>query len=241
MSTFLQICQKVRQECGIAGESTPSTVLAQTGVLKKLVDRTARAWVDIQAGKPCWRFLRNQLTDFALTIGTSSYSVRTALGLSSVDKFDQKACFIYEVSTQDQTRLEWITYDSWRNRYPTIEDGRPTEVALGRDGTIVFNRSPDKAYVINFDYYMTPELLAANADVPSLPEQYHDVIVWKSVMMFCGAETASDLYSYAKSMYSSIYHQLCMDQLDLPGLRMDFPTAQGNRNVSSWGPRRRGM
>jgi len=230
MSTFLQICQKVRQECGVAGDG-PSSVTGQVGVLKKIVDRTARAWVDIQASRPYWKFLRNQ-QPFATIIGKQSYSVVNDLGVTTLDKFDRTNTYLYETSTADEKSLKWMPYDKFRATYRTFPPGRPTVITEGPNRTLMFDRTPDKIYTFTLDYWMTPELLSQNTDVPGIPEQFHDVIVWKSVMMFAGNETASDLYGYAKTMYTPMLIQLQIDQGDLPQQVAAYPVARGQRDVS---------
>lgn len=233
MSTFLQLCQKVRQECGVAGEG-PSSVVSQVGVLKKLVDRTARAWVDIQASRPYWKFLRNQLV-FQTTVGKREYSVVDDLGLVTCDKFDRENTYLYETSTADEKQLKWVSYDAFRGRYRQYLDARPTVVTESPGRKLAFDAIPDKVYTVTFDYWMTPELLANNTDVPGIPDHFHDVIVWKSVMMFAGNEGATELYGYAKSMYTPIYLQLVNDQGEMPTAVLARPIAYGSRTISTRG------
>lgn len=226
MPTFLELCQRVRQECGVAGE-VPA-VTNQTGVFKKIVERTARAWTDIQAARPYWDFMRSQNGPTSLVIGQREYTLTAApFSLTNLSKFDPKAAFIYETSTADETKLDWITYDAFRVYYRTYPDGRPTRIYQGLNGVIGFDFTPDKTYKVTLDYWKTATILAANTDVPSLPEQYHDVIVWKSVMMFAGSESATELYNYAKSMYTPLYHELLVDQGALPGSVNSYAFAFG--------------
>ncbi len=233
MATFTEICQRVRQECGVGGEG-PTTTVGQVGALKKIVDRTARAWVDIQTSKPYWSFLRRQLS-FPLIVGQDTYVISEAtpdgFGLATMDKFDEQASFIYDVGTGDETPVVWIDYQRFRRDFRTLVDGRPTQCYLGPGGTVGFNRLPDDAYTITFDYWKTPELLVNPDDVPALPEQFIDVIVWKAVMMFAGNEMATDLWTYARTQYTAQYTQLFIDQSDAPRARRDYPIAPG-RNTT---------
>ena len=230
MSTFLQLCQRVRQECGVAGDG-PSTVLNQVGVLKKIVDRTARAWVDIQSSRPYWKFMRNQTT-FLTVVGQRTYNVVTDLGISTLDKFDRQNTYLYLTSTEDEKMLEWVPYDKFRTQYRTYPSERPTVITEGPGRNLQFNTTPDEIYTVTYDYWMTPELLAANTDVPSIPEHFQDVIVWRAVMMFAGNEGATDLFAYAKQMYTPMLMQLVLDQGDLPPKTSAYPLAQGFRDVS---------
>ncbi len=227
MATFLELCQRVRQETGIAGEGNPTSVKGQVGVLKKIVDRTQRAWIDIQASGPYWKFSRNQLT-YVLTIGKQEYDQPQDIGLTTVDKWDEQDSFIKEVDGNDETELTWVPYHQFRRDYRTYPAGRPNVITNAPGGKLQFNRTPDKAYIITLDYWMTPELLVENGDIPSLPEHYHDAIVWKSVMTFAGNETATELFVYAKTMYGPIYNQLFVDQGEVPQAVGHWPIAKGS-------------
>jgi hypothetical protein len=230
MTNFVELCQRVRQECGVAGEG-PTTTIGQIGVLKKIVDRTARAWVDIQTTRPYWNFLRRKLS-FPLIVAQPTYVISAAtpagFGLTTMDKFDVEASFIYLTSTSDETQLEWIDFQQFRTKYRTLESGRPTRLYMGPLGIVGFNRSPDAAYTITLEYWKTPELLVNPTDIPALPAQYVDVIVWKSVMMFAGNEMAPDLYTYAKQQYDRQYLQLVLDQTDAPQRLNNYPLATGS-------------
>lgn len=226
MSTYVQLCQRLRQEAGVAGTG-PSTVASQTGMYQKLVNWVQRAWIDIQGSAPYWRFLRNQYTG-TLTIGTRTYNVVTDLLLNYVDKWDPEGAWIYRTSDADISQIEWLTYPEFRRQFPGgWGTGRPQIVAEWQGDNLVFDKIPDYAYTIRFDYWMTPEKLTNDSDVPAAPEHYHDIIVWRALMMYAASEGAPELLQYARAMYSPMLIQLKLDQLDAPPARKSYPLAQG--------------
>ena len=224
---FLQLCNKARQECGVAGVDM-TTVANQTGILKKIINRTTDAWVDIQAQRPYWKFLRNQ-KQFALTINKRTYDVVDDLTLASKSKWDKSLSYIFTVDGNDESELSWWDYKVFREAFRVFPAGRPTIVCEDLGGSISFNTTPDFAYTVTLDYWMTPESLATDAVTPAIPEQFHNVIVWKSVMMFAGNETASELYTYASTMYNKVYQALVLDQGELPTRVDNFPLAMGGQ------------
>lgn len=68
---FLQLCQKLRQEAGIAGNG-PLTTVGQSGELGRLVDWIQQGYNDIQEKHEDWDFLRYDFS-LPLTIGQSIY------------------------------------------------------------------------------------------------------------------------------------------------------------------------
>lgn len=232
MSTFLQLCQSVRQECGLAGDG-PTSVASQTGVLKKVVDRTSRAWVDIQASKPNWFFLRRRSTSYTV-IGVRGYNILTDLLITDfggiIDTADVHL-FDGVIGLSDETPLQWESYTANRMRQRPYNTAKPTRIAYGLSDSgspaILFDSFCDKVYTFPLEYWAAPEVLVDNNDTPNIPSQFHDLIVWKSVMMFAGSEGAPELFSYAKSMYQPLYMQLAISQGELPGKNADFPLSIG--------------
>ena len=68
----LQLCQRLRQEAGIAGNG-PATTVDQPGELGRIVNWISQAYEDIQNNDLAWRFLRWTFT-LPLTYQQSTYS-----------------------------------------------------------------------------------------------------------------------------------------------------------------------
>jgi len=45
----------------------------------------------------------------------------------------------------------------------------------------MLSQPPDVAYTMELDYYRTPQILAANQDVPHIRSEWHNIIVYKAV------------------------------------------------------------
>ena len=79
--TYLQLVQRTRQECGIAGDG-PTTVVGQTREMKRLCDWVAQSWVEIQEERQDWDFMRKSVT-FNTSSGTTQ-SAGSVLAVGSV-------------------------------------------------------------------------------------------------------------------------------------------------------------
>lgn len=56
---------------------------------------------------------------------------------------------------------------------------------------------PDKVYTLNVDYIYAPPDLVVGTDVPVLPTEYHDLLVWGAIKLMNFRER--DIYSYNTS------------------------------------------
>lgn len=220
--TFLELCQKAGTDSGlISYQNRPTTVAGATGRWAGIVAFTAQSWSDIQRSRGDWEFNRDSFSH-ALTIGQASY---TPAQLGITERFsrfavDAKAagyqpmhCYDPAIGVADDASLWQISPECWQMIYgrgpqtPT----KPTEYALA-SGKLFVGSQPDKAYVLAGDYWKSPQVLAADSDVPDLPEHFHDIIAWKAIMKISGKDGAFADRLIAQGEYSTMFRQLVSEQ-----------------------------
>lgn len=223
MSTFLQLCGLLATRSGAIG-TAPTTVIGQTGRQAKCVDWIMNAWTLIQNDLPDASWMQAEVSAVAMTPSTLTYS-STALGVSSRFaewKGDRKinACLyrpwtLYDpaIGQADETELRQISYEHWRTSYDrkTHDPARPIYYAFAPDETFRVGPKPDKAYMLRGEYRKTPQVLAADADVPELPSRFHDVIVWRGVMLIAGHDEADPAYNQASAKYGEMMMAIMRD------------------------------
>jgi hypothetical protein len=211
MSTFLQLCQRLRQEAGISGTG-PTTVLAQTGEYKKIVDWILSAYEDIQNLHPEWDFLRSDLS-FQTISGTNNYT-KAAISLAEYGEWIPSSFRSYLTSAgatgeQYMTWVNWVdfrdTYEFGSNRTTT---GNPRYIAQKPDTSLIMYPTPDGIYTITGEYYKRAQTMTANADEPIIPSKYHMIIMWRALMFYAGQYNAPELYSVGQTEYKRLLHRL---------------------------------
>lgn len=80
MSTFLQLCNRLKLECGVNGNDMITTT-GQTGEYNRLVTWINAAWLDIQNMRSDWQWMRATAT-FPTVAGQLSYSA-SQIGLTN--------------------------------------------------------------------------------------------------------------------------------------------------------------
>lgn len=218
MATFLQLCADMVRESGAIG-AAPASVGGQTGRQEKAVDWVRDAWTQIQAEQPDYNFLRASFSQ-ALSIGVTSYTP-AALGITSfarwvVDTPEYQPVTIYESGNQAQeVELRFIPYANWRISYDrgTHDANKPICWSIAPDRSLVVGPKPDKAYILRGDYQRGPQVLAADGDIPIMPDQYHQVIVWRAIMSLCGHDEAGAAYQFAKARHDPIIKNMERDLL----------------------------
>lgn len=192
---YLQLCQRVRQECGGAG-SGPSSVLNQTGENKLYTDWVQQAWLEIQLSQQNWFFMWDQTTVDTLS-GISVYALDATIGNIDSDSM-----------TIDGDALPIAGYKSI-----LTDTGKPTAFSMLPNGKLALNSVPLSAHTLAFDYFTAPVSLVENTDTPALPEHLHMIIVYKAMMFYGAYENATEVYADATQKYGELYSSLASQQL----------------------------
>ena len=81
---------------------------------------------------------------------------------------------------------------------------------------LLFDPIPDESdrYVVHGMVVRAAHQMRSDNDEPQgLPEEFHQAIKWRAVMMLAGHDTAADEYQFARSEYREIYRNLSRAQL----------------------------
>lgn len=203
---YLQLCQRLRQECGGSG-SGPQSVTNQIGENKLYVDWVNQAWREIQNVRQDWFFQWKQ-GGFDITEGATIITLPSDLNRMAV----------LEIGDHKVDVIDWPVYRQYYSQ--TLEQGRPTAVSFAPNGQLYLNKQADKNYSCRIDYYFLPQQLVNNTDIPTLPEEFHMIIVYKAMMYYGAYESAADVVGMGVSAYHNMmsdleYKQLC--RVDAPG------------------------
>lgn len=224
MSTFLQLCADLARESGAVG-AAPTTVTGQTGRLAKVVAWVADAWTQIQADNPNWNFLRSEFSG-TLAINTMAYTP-DALNITDFTRWveetpDYRPVSIYPSGEpENEVALLFTPYEAWRTQYyrGTHDAQRPVYWSVSPARELVVGPKPDAAYVIRGEYQAAPQILAVDGDIPNMPTQYHQAILWRAAMMLAEHDEAPSALQVAARKYQGVLYNMERDLL--PAITLD--------------------
>lgn len=204
MATFLELCQQVHQECGVAG--TISTVLNQTGMLKRVVDWVAKADMKIQSRKSNWKFLWAEW-EVELLEGFSEYYPPDNLSM-----FDERS-FWKDAGSDDAINMQFLDYKVWRDdlRHQYTENDESAYVFLKPNGRILFVPTPDSTDAnkyVTAEYWRSPIKLVNNNQVSVIPVQFHDLIVSQAKLYHAEYRHDTGAYNAAYVEHETRYPDL---------------------------------
>lgn len=215
MSTFLQLCQDLRQEAGISGTG-PTTTIGQSGQLKKVVDWIKSAWNDIQGHRDQWKFMRTSFS-FDTTSGNALYERDQVSALNLADFFIEDNFTIYLKSdgVANEIELSFMEYDDFRVMYErgSIEDNVPCAITVTPAGELKVGPAPNGIYTIQGEFYRTQQALADNADIPIMPTRFHRLIMLRALIFYGQHEEAVSIQNTSHAEYENMMYDLERRQL----------------------------
>jgi hypothetical protein len=205
MPTYLELCQQLREEVGVAG--TIATTVGQTGMHLRLINYIKKANRNIQRRKANWKFLSAEWSQALNVLGLGVFVPPDGLAM-----FDQTS-FWLDAGTDDAVQLRYIDYKLWRDsyRHQFTENDHPAFVAIKPDGKVAILPTPSADYatsVITADYWRLPVELTDNAQVSLIPAQFHEIIVAQAKMYFAEHSHDTGLYNSAYVEFEEIYREL---------------------------------
>lgn len=214
--SFLKMAQRLRQESGTSG-ANPTSVLNQSGDVKSLVDWISTAWMDIQNERSDWFFMRQPM-QFNTIAGKQSYTADDAgivsFGNFKLDSFRQ---WLTSDGPDSETYMYYMNYDDFRNSYMlgSLRTAQSSPIAWSVDYSknFLIGMVPNDVYTINGEGYAMPTELEFDDDRPTLPSQYHMMIVWRALMYYGAKENAPECYTNGQNEYLRLMNKLLKDQL----------------------------
>ncbi|TXH08646.1 MAG: hypothetical protein E6R03_17865 [Hyphomicrobiaceae bacterium] len=224
--SFLTICQEVAQEAGLTGGTLPTNVVNQSGELRRIVDWTRQAWIDIQRQQRSWTFMNADMDSLVPAGAQIVDGLAIAPPVLNVGEWDENS---FRVSIPGQIGTEvplvFMTYRAFRDTYLVgqISVGMPAFITVDRAKKLEWNVVSDRQYRLRGQYKRSLQRLQANDDDPYCSEDYADAIKWKALMYYAQYEEAGSIYSVA----SSNFRQALTDMRNncLPSIEWGGPLA----------------
>lgn len=221
MPTFLELAQTTARESGSVDPAAITAVTGLTGRPAKIVNWVAQAYTNIQRSRRDWGWLNAEFS-YALVPGTAVYTP-ASFSLTRFANWQPDTCHYSPVTLYDPTigvadegPLRQITYQQWQTLYGRGDQSnlmRPVDWAVSPANEIMFGPYPDKTYVVSGIYQKGPQTLTASTDVPEMPSQYHQMIVWEALRLSMIHDGSYQEGQFITMEMLGLRHELERDQL----------------------------
>jgi len=206
---YLQMAQKVRQLVGMQG--TGPTSVDATGADAVFLTVVRDAWTDIQNRRKDWKWMRDTIT-FQTVVGTSTYTPAVIFG--PVNRF--KSWYKESMYITKDSKKHWtpfVEYDYYD--YKHINDSvntPPSEYSIRpRDYAILLSK-PDLIYPVQIDYKKNNQTLVNATDIPEMPVDYHNLIVYEAIARYAISVAIGHLYQEYAQKTAELWGDLFREQ-----------------------------
>lgn len=225
---FLELARSARQWSSVSSAAI-STVSNQTGKELDIVDAVNIAWERIQNLHATWNWMRAEFSTplTAVTPPTEARYTATSFGItrfrdwvhdigSGPNAYKAFSLYLTATGLADEGILTETSFELWKNAYGrgVVQAKRPTIWAKAPDRRFCLGAPPNAAFTLKGEYWKSRQALAADAEEPEMPEDYHMAIVWLAVQILTEKdESAQDVYDRAQRKYDELIFRLERDEL----------------------------
>lgn len=230
--TFLEICKAVHRMMG-GGEgqnpgTIPTTVVSQAGLPLRIVEEVKNAWIELQMEQSRWAW---RTTTGTINAVASASSVQITTTLTTFEHLipytgdgDRPYILVGDETTNANQFpcyvLAWEDFQGYYNRDPLADAtaAKPQWCAVRWAAAVPylhwFPALPSTAgAVLNLQYRTQIETLAADATVPAMPAQFHNLIAIRALQNLSGLRTDSSQYQVMDERRKLLEYALRRDQL----------------------------
>lgn len=212
---FLQLTQQLAHEAGVNGTG-PTTVVGQDGSLElgRIVNWVNQAWLDIQ-GKRLWTWMWSN-AQVTITAGTNVIA-----GTLSHSRYDRESAYFNDGSTAWRN-LCYLPWDEFRMEYRTLNSvNGVTAWTVRPDMALVFNATVSANTPVDIERFLNPTRMTVDTDTPGMPEDLHELIVWRALVKYANFDEAGVQRQVAVVEHDRLWADLL--KRCLPGMRLGGP------------------
>ena len=214
MSTYLVLCQDMARDVGIPGTGPSSVTSTSLSEEENAVVRyIANADQDVQSRWFDWDFLWSEASITAIsgtsTLTSSNSGFPSALGNWKLDSL------VWDKTSDSYQILEYMEWNSYREmyKYGTVDSDVPEVYSIKPNNDLDLYPTPDSATVISAEYWATPTVLAADADISAIPPRFHKIIIARAKLYYAENEDAPEIMVGSLSEFEDLLDKLEADQL----------------------------
>jgi len=176
LSLTNEVCRRLNET-----ELTSANFATANGFYSQVKDAINSAIRDINQKHFSWPFNHNT-DDITLTAGELRYPLPENAKYTDFDTV--RILRNASLDLSEARRLKQMSYDEYVDRYidqegetDTTKGTVPEYIVRSQDGDLIVAPMPDKAYTIEYEFFMIPADLDTYDDVPTIPFRFKHVIV----------------------------------------------------------------
>jgi hypothetical protein len=176
----------------VPGSGNPAVLTGLTGRLARCLDWTQEAYREIQRHRPDWGWMRYDFTGAALE-NTGVYEASDwSLTRFRDWRFNATpgadtgwTIYLTSEGAADERPLTYAPWETFRALYRRGDPPTdyPSVFTVDPRGRVMLAPVPDDDYTVTGEYMLGLQSLVLAADIPEMPETFHELIVYKALLL----------------------------------------------------------
>lgn len=208
--TFLQLCQDVVSDLGVAGGTLGSVTGLTSQEQQRIVNWVARADLYIQNLWADWKFLWYLDTAASALANQDFITPVLPSYASSIGDIDRNSVWI-NPGTALARQIQWMDWDKFYQIYqvkPKVTQTYPTFFSMDPTGKLWLNTIMPALTPFAMQYWTFTNRMANNTDTSPIPAQFDQVICERAKLYYAGRENAVEIQTDSMATYTDQMEKL---------------------------------
>jgi len=127
--------------------------------------------------------------------------------------------------TDEERGVDFVDWNKQKEDHTTAVEGTQYAFSVLPDKKIRFWDIPESVVTIGCSFWQASTPLVLDADIPLIPQQFRDIVVYKALMYYANYESADEIKLYAKEAFDPLWEQLKASEL--PGFQHSSAVSTG--------------
>jgi hypothetical protein len=223
---FLQLAQRLHRETGRSG-SGPASITGASNEHLRLFDAIADAnrVIELKAERYDWKWMRKLLPSTAstdlvslaytgATLGAADFGRWRRPSESGGDDLEYTVKAYLPSAPTNVWQLDFLPYEAFRFSYYDTEQaaGNPRHWSISDAEELLIGPKSSEVHRVKAAYRAGVAALEDDGDTPTLPADFHMIIVWRALIDMGTFDAASEVLARAQRNFAEMEHLLIMDQ-----------------------------
>lgn len=207
----------------VPGSGNPAALTGLTGRLARCLDWTQEAYRKIERRRADWNWMRREFEGAALenteTYEASDWSLTRFRSWRFSAKGDSGwTIYLTSEGESDERPLTFCPWERFRALYRRgdPDPGCPQVFTVDPRNRVLLAPIPDDDYTVRGEYMLGLQSLTLAADIPEMPETFHELIVYEALLLLSESDEAAYLEPRVRQRADRMMAELETDQL--PGV-----------------------
>lgn len=228
--TFLQLCQDVVSDLGVAGGVLQSTTSGTNQEQIRICNWVARADLLIQNLWTDWNFLWVQGSNLTVNAGSNKLVITPPTWAANIQSFNEETLW-YMPGTNNAQIVPWMKWEDFYRSFmvqPLMTAACPSVFSVDPTNTIWFSQNLTDNATFAIEYWVVGNRLSGDTSMSPIPNNFDDIIVERAKILYAQRENAPEILTGSTAEYMDLLDK--MQAYCLPRNRAGR-TSQNNRTT----------